>query len=69
MRFIVDENVPKTTLECDLIDIVHVKCRLTGTNCGIWRTGKCDQLVSYQDYIREREKQCCAEMEAHGHDN
>ena len=67
MRFIVDE-VPKTIHECDVIDSMYIKCRLTGTDCGIWRTGECDRLISYPYYIREREKQCCAQMEGHAHD-
>lgn len=68
MRFIVDEDVPKTIHECDLIDVFNVKCRITGTDCDIWHHGECRQLISYPDYIREREKQCCAEMETHTHD-
>lgn len=67
MRFIVDE-VPKSTLKCDLIEPMTMKCRITGTDCDIWHHGECRQLVSYPDYIREREKQCCAQMEDRAHD-
>ena len=67
MRFIVDK-VPKSTLECDMIDLMTMRCRITRTDCDIWKQEECRQLVSYPDYIREREKQCCAQMEGHAHD-
>ncbi len=67
MRFIVDE-VPKSTLECDLIDFMTMHCPLTKTDCDIWLRGECRQLVSYPDYIRERETQCSGQMEGHAHD-
>ena len=68
-KFIIDGTVPNDIHKCDLIDPVHVKCRLTETTCGIWRTGKCDQLISYPDYIHKREKECYAQMEGHNHDS
>lgn len=67
MRFIVDET-PTTPIECDVIDIHTFNCPLSKTICDLWKDRPCRQLISYPDYIREREKQCCAQMEGHAHD-
>ena len=67
MRVVVD-TVPKSTLECDLIDFMTMHCPLSKTDCDIWRLGECCQLISFTDCFKELNEESASRTKEHTHD-
>ena len=69
MRFLVDK-VPKNRYDC--IANRRDECALKPTGmCPLFLSpdAECPRLISYDEYIRERNEKCSKEMEERAHDS